>query len=94
MTFEKSLEHLQNSLIMLEIGWKFFGNLCWPYFEVIKNISTSLVIVRSLPKIFGSRWKPSAIFGSLLEIFDNLQKPSVNLKKFSFYGDEKSHAFY
>ena len=35
MTFEKSSEHLRNSLIMLEIGWKSFGNRCWPYFEVI-----------------------------------------------------------
>ena len=65
--FEKSSEHLQNSLIMLEIGWKSFGNHCRPCFEVIENLSTHSVIVGSHRKIFGSCWKPLAMFGSLLK---------------------------
>ena len=55
----------RNSLIMLKIGWKSFGNRCRPCFYVIKNLSTPLVNTGSCRKIFGSRWKPLVIFGSL-----------------------------
>ena len=71
---------------MLENGWKSFGNR-WPCFEVVQNLSTSSVI-------FGSHWE---IFGNLRkwsEMFRELRKPSVNLRKFRFCGDEKSHEFY
>ena len=82
-TFEKWSEHLQT---MLEICWKSFGNR-WPYFEVVQNLSTPSAL-------FGSRRKSSAIFGSIPKNLDNLWKPSVNLWKFRFCEDEKSHAFY
>ena len=73
---------------MLEIGWKSFVNRCRPYFEVVKNLSTPSVIVRSRQEIFGSHWKSSS------EIFRNLWKLPANLQKFRICGDEKSHAFY
>ena len=47
LTFEKWLEHLWNSLIMLEIGGKSFENR-WSRFEVDENLSATSVI-------FGSR---------------------------------------
>ena len=50
---------------MLEISWKSFGNHCWPCFEVVKNLSTPLVIFGSRREIFGSCWKPLAIFRTL-----------------------------
>ena len=53
------------NIIMLEIGWKSFGNRCRPCFEVIENLSIPSVIFRSHREMFGSHWKPSAIFGSL-----------------------------
>ena len=73
-----------------------FGN-CWPCFEVIANLSTFLVIFRSCHNIFSNLWKLSEIFDDLRKsskIFRNLRKPLVNLRKFRFWGDEKSHAFY
>ena len=94
LTFEKLSEHLRNSLIMLEIDWKSLGNCCPPCFEVIENLSTPLVIVGSCLKIIGSRWKPSKALRRSFEIFGNLRKPSLNLRKFRFCRDEKSHAFY
>ena len=75
---------------MLEISWKSFGNHCRPCFEVIENLFTPSVIVRK-------SWKSLETFGDLgksFKIFGNLWKPSVNLRKFRFCGDEKSHAFY
>ena len=48
---------------MLEIGWKSFGNRCWPCFKVVENLSTPSVIFGSHREIFGSRWKPLAILG-------------------------------
>ena len=71
---------------MLDIGWKSFGNR-WPCLEVVKNVSTPSVIFGSCCEIFGDLRK-------LLEIFDDLWKPSVSLRKFMFCKDEKSHAFY
>ena len=68
---EKSSEHLRNSLIMLEIGRKSFGNHCWPCFEVVENLSTLT---------FGYRWKSSENLRNLLEpsaIFGSLSKPSA-----------------
>ena len=79
-------EYLPNSLTMLEIGLKSFGNH-WPCLEVVENLSTPSVIFGSGREIFGDLRESS-------EIFANLRKPSVNLMKFRFCGDEKSHAFY
>ena len=62
MTFEKSSEHLRNSLIMLEIGWKSFGNR-WPCFKVVKNLSTSSVNF-GRRRIFDNLRKSSKIFGN------------------------------
>ena len=76
---------------MLKIGWKSFGNR-WPCFEVIKNLSTPLVIFGSQWEIFSNLRKFSENLWGSLEIFDNLWKLSVNLRKFRFCGDEKSHA--
>ena len=64
--FEKASEHLRNSLLMLEIGWKSSGNRK-PCFEVVENYSTTSVIFRS-------RRESSVIFGGRREIFGNLQK--------------------
>ena len=85
VTFEKSSDHFRDSLIMLEIGWKSFGNHCRLGFKVVKNLSTPYL--QKLLETFSNLRKSS-------EIFDNLWKPSVNLRKFRFCGDEKSHAFY
>ena len=87
--FEKSSEHLRNSLIILKIGWKSFGNR-WPCFEVS-------VFFGSRRKIFGNLWKSSKMFSDLRkssENFGNLRNKSVNLRKIRFCRDEKSHAFY
>ena len=81
-TFEMSSEHLRNFLIMLEIGWKSFGNR-WPCFEVVEKLSTPSVIFGSHREIFGSLRKSSETFSDLRkssENFDNLRKPSVNLR--------------
>ena len=98
-------EYLPNSLIMLEIGWKLVGyGSRWPCLEAVENLSTPSVIFGSQREFFGNLRKlsenlgrSSEIFGDLREsseIFANLRKPSVNLMKFRFCGDEKSHAFY
>ena len=96
-------EYLPNSLIMLEIGLKSFGNH-WPWLEVVENLSTPSVIFGSQWEFFGNLRKlsenlrrSSDIFGDFQkssEIFANLRKPSVSLLKFRFCGDEKSRAFY
>ena len=89
-------KHLPNSLTMLEIGWKSFRNQ-WLCFEVVGNLSTSLVIFVSRREIFDNLQMSSEIFGDLQnfsKVFSSLRKLSVNLYKFSFCGDEKSHAFY
>ena len=94
--FEKSSEHLRNSLIMLEIGWKSFENR-WPCFEVVKNLSTSWVNFGRRQKIFDNLRKSSKILGDLrnsFEIFGNNRKLLVNLQKFRFCLDKKSHTFY
>ena len=78
--FEKSSEHLQNSLIMLEIGWKSFGNR-WPVLKSSKSFYT-----------FGYLRKSSGNLRHFSEKFRNLRKSSENLWKFRFCGDEKSHA--
>ena len=64
----RSPEHLRNSLIWLEIGWKSFGNR-WPCFEVVENLSTPSVIFGSCREIFGNLWKSSGNLWKLLEIF-------------------------
>ena len=96
MTFEKPSEHLRNSL-MLKIGWKSFGNR-WPCFEVVENLSAPLGTVRSCQEIFGNLRKLSGISSGILEsrrkfseVLQNLRKLFVTLRKFRFYGDEKSH---
>lgn len=94
-TLEKLSEHLRNSLIMLEIGWKSFGNCC-PCVEVIKNLSTPSVIFGSRREIFDNLRKSSETFGDLWKSsknFGNLRKPSVYLRKSRVYGDEKSRTF-
>ena len=91
--FEKLSQHLWNSLIMLEIGWKLFGNC----FEIIENLSIPLFIFGRRREIFGNLQKLSEIFGDLrksFENFGNLLKALVNLRKFRFCEDEKSRAFY
>ena len=41
-----------------------------------------------------NRRKPSENLRRPLKVFRHLRKPSVNLRKFRFCGDEKFHAFY
>ena len=81
-TVEKSSQHLWNSLIMLEIGWKSFGNH-WPCFEVVENLSTPSVTFASCGEIFGN-------FQKSLKIFGNLRKPLLNLRKFKFSVEMKN----
>ena len=93
-TFEKSSQHLRNSLIMFEIGWKSFGNR-WR--AVFWNRQKSFYAFGYLRKSSGNLRKSSDIFGNLRKSFENLgnlRKASVNLQKFRSCGDEKSHAFY
>ena len=94
--FEKSSKHLWNSLIMLEIGWKSLGNRWRTWFW---NHQKSFYTFSYLRKSLRNLPKSSEIFGDLrksFKNFGNLQKASVNLRKFRFCGDEirVSHAFY
>ena len=59
--FEKSSEHLWNFLIMLKIGWKSFGNCCWPCFEVVEHLSCH-------------HWLSSEVVGKSSEFIGNLRQ--------------------
>ena len=92
LTFEKSSEYLRNSLIMLGIGWKSFGNRCRPCFEVVENLSVRLVIVRSRWEIFGNLLKYSFIFGSHRKIFGN--SDSVETKNLTHFTEKSWQVYY
>ena len=64
-------EHLRNSLLMLEIGCKSFGNR-WP----CRRKSFCNLHLRLSSEVEG---KSSAIFGSRQKIFGNLWKQSVKI---------------
>ena len=67
-TFEKSSEHLRNSLTMLEIGWKsFLKSLAHP---VLKS-----------SKIFRHLWLSAEIIGKSSEVIGNLQRFSEVFRK-------------
>ena len=93
-TFEKSSQHLWNSLVMLKIGWKSFGN-CWR--ALFWHCRKSFYTFSYLRKSSGNLPKSSEILGNLqksFENFGNLRKALVNLQKSRFCVDVKSRAFY
>ena len=75
--------------LMLEIGWKSFGNR-WP---VLKSLKFSLPLRLSLKSLKNLR-QSSEVVGQSSEVIRSLRKPLVNLRKFRFCADEKSRAFY
>ena len=82
----RSHSSFRNSLIMLEIGWKSFGNRQRDLFWSRRK---SFYTFGYPQKLSESLRKSSEIFGNLrksFENFNNLPKPSVKLRKFSSVG--------